>query len=303
MKNRKMPYGYVLRNGTIRTEPEEAENVRRIFAAYLNGNSLKEIAEILTRQQIAYLPGETAWNKNRVSRLLANSAYGGEGGYPPIIDKNTVASVKHTREGRNTQKGHDPSALISPGAVAITCGLCGSPVRRTCNHRTAYRQKYGCDACGREFRISDGEMHSRILLLLRHANIRTPESTRDSLETRRMENEIKRLFDAPDIDIKVVRQCIFDLAAAKYRLLTEGLAITDKLRTDLAPANLSSCNIRKTVRETVKKISLTQDGRIELTLINDQVLKEEHPDGTTRLGENSDHADAGHLTGEETGVA
>ena len=37
MKNRKMPYGYVLRNGTIRTEPEEAENVRRIFAAYLNG--------------------------------------------------------------------------------------------------------------------------------------------------------------------------------------------------------------------------------------------------------------------------
>ena len=303
MKNRRIPFGYTLRNGVIRAEPEEARIVRRVFEAYLNGESLKRIAERLAFQQIEYLPGESVWNKNRVSRLLANPAYSGGAGFPPIIDQKTALSVKNTREDRNTQKDYDPAVLISPAAVPITCGVCGSALRRTRNQRTAYRQKYGCDVCGKEYRITDGEMKSRIVEMLHTAKIRMPDAARDSMETKRMENEIKRLFDAPGIDLNEARQCIFELAAEKYRLLTEGLAITDKLRADLAAANLSSCNIRKTVRETAKKITLTQDEQIEITLINNQVLKEERPNGTNRLGENCYDNDAGHPAGAETGVA
>lgn len=47
-KIRYIPYGYTMRNGRTVISTEEAEVIRDIFKAYLNGASLKAIAEELT---------------------------------------------------------------------------------------------------------------------------------------------------------------------------------------------------------------------------------------------------------------
>lgn len=53
-KIRYIPYGYTMRNGRTVISTEEAEIIREIFKAYLDGASLKAIAEELTGRQIPY---------------------------------------------------------------------------------------------------------------------------------------------------------------------------------------------------------------------------------------------------------
>ena len=51
-KVRTIPYGYTVRNGKTIIEPNEARCIRKIFSDYINGASLKDIADDLTESQI-----------------------------------------------------------------------------------------------------------------------------------------------------------------------------------------------------------------------------------------------------------
>ena len=50
MKNRKIPYGYEMKNGAVVINGAEAETVKNIFSEYLNGLVLKDIAATLKAQ-------------------------------------------------------------------------------------------------------------------------------------------------------------------------------------------------------------------------------------------------------------
>ena len=54
MKLRTILYGYEMKNGYMEVIESEATVVRNIFALYIEGKSLKEIAESLTEQGIVY---------------------------------------------------------------------------------------------------------------------------------------------------------------------------------------------------------------------------------------------------------
>lgn len=80
-KIRYIPYGYTMRNGRTVISTEEAEIIREIFKAYLDGASLKAIAEELTGRQIPYTQRTTTWDKARIAR---------------IIDKPNILGLKNT---------------------------------------------------------------------------------------------------------------------------------------------------------------------------------------------------------------
>ena len=44
MKKRYLPFGYVIRDGEIRVDTEQAKIVSGIFEAYIAGNTLQQIA-------------------------------------------------------------------------------------------------------------------------------------------------------------------------------------------------------------------------------------------------------------------
>ena len=46
-KTRYVPYGYTVRDGKTVVEHEEARVIRNIFDSYINGDSLKSIADSL----------------------------------------------------------------------------------------------------------------------------------------------------------------------------------------------------------------------------------------------------------------
>ncbi len=97
LKNRNIPFGYCVINGQYAINEKEAEAVRKIFADYVGGKSLKTIA---AEMQIPYNSGKAVWNKNMVCRVLENTKYLGENGYPQIItaeDFNKAAQIKTER--------------------------------------------------------------------------------------------------------------------------------------------------------------------------------------------------------------
>jgi len=85
-KNRRIPFGYQMVKGVITTNPIEVYVVSKIFAEYLKGKSLLEIAKELQAENIPYYPCESnIWNKNMIKRILENDKYLGTELYPQII--------------------------------------------------------------------------------------------------------------------------------------------------------------------------------------------------------------------------
>lgn len=119
MGNRKQPFGYRMTLGEITILPEEAELVRFIFQGYSTGATLGELTKALCRQEIPYYEGRT-WNKNMVSRILEDSRYIGEKGYPALIEPEHLraAAEKRTARARPPQKTPAQKALRR---------LCGAP--------------------------------------------------------------------------------------------------------------------------------------------------------------------------------
>jgi len=82
LKNRNIPFGYCVVNGQYAINENEAGAVRKIFADYIGGKSLKAIA---AEMNIPYISGKQFWNKNMVCRVLENVKYIGENRFPQIV--------------------------------------------------------------------------------------------------------------------------------------------------------------------------------------------------------------------------
>lgn len=97
LKNRSIPFGYCIINGKYALNATEAEAVKQIFKQYISGKSLKAIAAEMT---VPYISGKPEWNKNMVCRVLENTKYIGESGFPKIISSeefNQAAQIKLSR--------------------------------------------------------------------------------------------------------------------------------------------------------------------------------------------------------------
>ena len=89
MGNRKQPFGYRVVMGEIALHPQESKLVEYIFQQYLAGATYNTLVEELREQSIPYDEGKL-WNKNMVARILEDSRYTGECGYPPVIDREAL---------------------------------------------------------------------------------------------------------------------------------------------------------------------------------------------------------------------
>ena len=105
LKNRSIPFGYCMVNGKYALNVPEAEVVRKIFADYIGGKSLKAIA---SEMQIPYNMGKAVWNKNMVCRVLENRKYIGESGFPQIITAENFEQAACIKAERNTYRKPAP---------------------------------------------------------------------------------------------------------------------------------------------------------------------------------------------------
>ena len=99
MTNRKILYGYRIRNGILEIAPEEQQAVERIFTLYNAGASYQGISDALNQGNIPYSQEVPLWNKHKVKRLLENPRYTGQDDYPAIVDMEVfLAGRQDSRE-------------------------------------------------------------------------------------------------------------------------------------------------------------------------------------------------------------
>lgn len=153
----KAPFGYRLTDGkNLEIIPEEAEQVRWIFNAYLRGRSLAWIAERMTKKGFPTTDGRPYWQETTVLYLLTNEKYVGdslcqktftsefpyvgkrnqgevdqyytEHSHPAIITNEIFEKARDLRL-RRAQRNYAPKAAY-PLTLKIVCGACGTPFIR-----------------------------------------------------------------------------------------------------------------------------------------------------------------------------
>ena len=88
-------YGYTIRDGRLEVQETEAENIRKIFKNYLDGNALIKSADLASLKK----------NSSSVKRILTNKKYLGNNIYPKIIDRESFEKAGQMLKERAVTMG------------------------------------------------------------------------------------------------------------------------------------------------------------------------------------------------------
>lgn len=278
---RKLPFGYQMRQGIIKSNASEAAVVKEIFARYLRGESLLHIAEELTLQGICYHEHIEKWNKNMVKRIIENRHYLGDERYPRMVSDADFISAQMLKTGKNT---YAPCAVSTEIRKKTVCGHCGAKlVRVDKNRRTA---RWECEnlSCRHAVLISDERLVVIIDALLNELS-QTPESLAKRIQQKpemnsnaqRIANELTNALNRSAESAEYLRTLVFACAAERYRELPDcSLQYqVDKL-CERVETEESDESIRKRLLDTVvQAIRVTDADGITLELVNGQLITKE----------------------------
>ncbi len=274
MKNRTIPFGYMMQNGEITTNPTEVLAVVTIFSDYLAGHSLLDIAK---RMEVPYSEG-AVWNKNMVKRILENEKYLGTDKFPQLISEDMFRTVNEKKSRKATSLCVLPEDMKTVRNLVV-CKECGGRLFRKnelwdCRNSGCYRFS---------FQLTDQMLTGAVLAVLNSAIANPSLLECDSevgryapdAEIIRRENEIRHKMDAANPDFDRTKADILELAQLKYSrcaysdtpqktaVLRDILAGKEQLNT-LDTGLLKSCAAR---------ISVSHFCTVEVELINGVTIK------------------------------
>lgn len=191
-KIRNIPFGYLMKKGRYIAEPSESEAVVMIYKMYLNGMSLKDIADVMT---VPYNADKPVWTLNMVKRIIENKKYTGTYDYPQIVDNATFDAVRAIADERYDRKNT---------ADDVTKTL-----------RSMIK--------GKKPRISTEKIRSAIgqiiNALIANPTLAAPKGKYEynpSAETITAEDKIKTLMQDPEADTEQLEKLIFKAASLRY---------------------------------------------------------------------------------------
>lgn len=159
---RKILYGYQIQDGALVIQPQEAEVVKRIFSAYLEGTYQWKIADILNADGVIYSQERPQWTKYRTGFILNNPRYMGADGYPIIIDAETFQKAQAMLQKRRKTVARADRPVLRY-REKLRCGECGSPLKRRFSGRkrndTLYLQ---CGNCGARMELFDDDLLAEV---------------------------------------------------------------------------------------------------------------------------------------------
>ena len=264
MKNRTIPFGYMMRNGEIQPKPTESKAVQNIFQAYLNGSSLLAIANWMSSQGIPYNGIDFVWNKNMIKRILENEKYLGRNGYPAIIDEDMFCRANMRKKIKSTTVVEISEELQAIRSLTY-CAECGHRISRF-SHRITDQMLIGIIVAVLNTVIANPNLLDADAEISRY----TP-----SIEITRQQNEISRLMETPDVDFESAKEEICKLAELKYDCCTYSNKPqkTTQLREVLAShEQLNTLDIGLP-QSCISRILVSHFCTVEIEFINGVVIK------------------------------
>ena len=273
MKNRYLPFGYKIADGKIVADSEQVEAVRQIFDAYTAGQTFQQIADALSAQGIPYRPDSPHWNKNMVSRILANADYCGTAEYPQIITAEQLEMAEQIRKSKSVTY----SETLKPFRKDMQCGCCGA---RLYWHPKS--NQWFCRECGMWSKPTQAEetfnsIVEKLRWLRQNLELIHPPAGKanvQSMETTLLDREIgQALMDAePDADALIAK--ILHRAELEYEFCSAGDAdpATMQIRKACAEYKPTDGFPHTFYKEVVSKVILYRDTHIGFKLQNGQIV-------------------------------
>lgn len=275
-KNRYIPFGYAMRNGEIVLHEKESAAVKRIFRLYLNGTSLKDIAEDLEKHSPKYIECKV-WNKHMVKRIIEDKRYVGEKGYPQMITHAEHTRANYLKADKNTSTPLPVPAEVEVLKSKTVCAECGRKYIRKCEQRRGERWMCNNLDCEAKYKTTDKYLLDTVMRLL-NAVIENPSIVKGadgkgvegmSLEIVRLQNEIDRELEKPKIDADTVHSLIFTCAAKRYAACADDRIPLEKELANMHPLTEPDADF---INRNIKLVLIGKDGGIRLKMINDIIL-------------------------------
>lgn len=247
MGNRKQPFGYRVVMGEIALHPQESKLVEYIFQQYLAGATYNTLVEELREQSIPYDEGKL-WNKNMIARMLEDSRYTGERGYPPVIDREALEKALEKRSAKQT-------AAPKTDTQKLLRRFSGRP--------------------------STARMERQVLNLL-NSLIVSPEQLRlpatappDQSTELNLQRELDRVMECQPIDEDAAKALILSIAAAQYSAVDSREYETVRLRRVFSGRQPMTALDAELLQSSVSAIHCHNDGSLNIKLKNGQVIGKE----------------------------
>lgn len=242
MGNRKLPFGYKIVLGKITIEQEESKIVKKLYQGYNAGNSLKDLTDKLQQQTVIYENGKV-WNKNMVSRILQDTRYLGNTGYPPIITEMQFQRAKEKRAKKS-------------------CPVQKSEVQR------ALRRLFGSPVSEEAERSIADLLNS----LAKKTEQIQAKSQKANTAICRRQAELKSELEQQSVDEAKVRALIFRLAAEQYEALENQEYETARLRRLFSGIHCVVELNADLLKNTVSEVIVTHK-KVGLKLKNGQIIE------------------------------
>ena len=242
MGNRKQPFGYKMSLGEIVIQESEAKLVQEVFRRYIAGESLNELTEALRQQDVPYDEGRL-WNKNMIARILADTRYTGERGYPKLIDKEQLIAA-------NEKRSNKPQLPKKTEAQKVLRRLCGTPLSERVEQSVTglLNGLANCPERIQHQRSSTPATHSK-----------TQEALNDTLAQQPIDEDSAKVL-------------ILQLAAEQYAALGNEEYETNRLRRLFSAFECVAELNADLLKNTVSEVLVTRQN-VKLRLTNGQVIE------------------------------
>ena len=301
-KTRFIPYGYTMRDGHTVIQHDEADIIRYIFRVYINGASLKEIAEELTQQKVPYTEKTNAWDKARIARIIENARYTGSEEYDPIIDESIYEKAVAAKSARQRNQLIHDSEAIALLRNRVKCQKCGYPMARSITSKRKTKERWTCtnDDCGFYIRISDSDLTTKINIIMNRiiANTellipRRKQKAIDSPLVAELQNEIDTELQREHPSETFILSKIGEIATQLYAETNSKAMIAAQVARKRAmlmkPQESFNCEY---FSDLVESVSIGDGGQVTLLTKTGRTISE----GDTANGsnENTEEENYGH---------
>ena len=242
---RKLPFGYKMESGRIAVDTAESHWVTHLFSRYNMGVSVQELANFMNDTAVRY-GANKQWNKNMVARILADTRYLGESGFPVLVDASVFLNTGEKRKKK-------------------------APAVQKTEAQTVLRRK-----CG--FRITPHIEHEVLYLLncltQDPERIVTPQIHRahsQRLDT--LKSELEELISQLLVDENRTREVLREIAAEMYADIDPREYETQRLRRLFqkeAPRSELDANL---IAMSISTVLVDGNGNVKIRLKNDQIVE------------------------------
>lgn len=271
---RTIPFGYTVRFGKVAVHPTEATVVQQIFSLYIQGHTMKHIADDLIDRQIVYFQNEVRWNKNSVKRIIENEKYMGDSSCPAIVSTEVFRTANEKRIEKAREK-----ADLSPSAACFkeicVCGQCDTRFKRI--NTWGSREKWMCASGCKTSRYIDDRCLEQSALQAINTVVTNPESLKTTTcsaytptkEVLREENELLRLLEQPRISFAAASKSILCGTALRFGCCEYDTGEMTAVLQEAVAAFPTTDELNLVfVKQFIRKIKIYPNGKLTVVFFN-----------------------------------